>query len=331
MKKKQFIISNGMLASKEVISLLTQPISRNVLSILEEEANKNEQTRWTIDRFLMPLGVVRDLLKKDRTDKLASVSAMSAIDSSKQLPARVQRLLGPQIDALLQIAPRLDALAEIKHYVDSSAWGYMYCRDNCYPLLEDTVSILDKLDEIRPTISEDDNQAAYTVFSNAIKTITAPLYAQGGKHRSAKHTEYDVIAKEAFDTITMTWSFTDAGTIKGIIQKAVSLGYKDSEIWALKVLSIRRICTIIYWQLESDDKQDLQDKIDLLKLGWELEDEVQAYEIPEEKKRLSLVLWQVQHMLESAREEILGACKKNESAMEYFNKVQAETRTISEK
>ena len=258
MKKKQFIISNGMLASKEVISLLTQPISRNVLTILEEEANRKEHTRMALDRFLMPLGVVRELLTKNRADKLASVNAMSAIDNSKLLPARVQRLLGPQIEALQQITPRLDILAEVKHYVDSSVSGYMYCRDNRYPLLEETVRVLDKLDESRQAISEDDYQVAYIAITNAVKVITAPLYSQSRKYRSAKHTEYDEIAKAAIDAI-MNWSYIDTGVVKDTIQRAVSLGYGESEIWALKVLLIRRICTIIYWQLEPDDEQEPED------------------------------------------------------------------------
>lgn len=329
MKKNQFIISNRTLASKEVNSLLTQPIPRNVLAILEEEANKKEQTRRAIDRFLMPLGIVRDLLTKDRADKLASVNAMSAIDNSKQLPARVRRLFGPQIEALLQIAPRLDILAEVKHYVDSFVCGYMYCRDNCFPLLEETVRILDKLDESRKTISEDDYQVAYIAITNAVKYITAPLYAQSRKYRSAKHAEYDEIAKEAFDAITMAWPFTDCGVINDIIQRAVSLGYTDTEIWALKVLSIRRIYSNIYWELEYDYNQDLRDKIDLFKYGWELGEDVLAYEIPEDKKHLGLVLWQIQHLLEAAREEILSACKKDESAMDYYNKIQAETGPFS--
>lgn len=187
---------------------------------------------------------------------------------------------------------------------------------------------LDKLDESRKTISEDDYQVAYIAITNAVKELTAPLYAQGRKYGSTKRTEYDEIAKEAFDAITMAWSFTDAGVINDIIQRAINLGYNDSEIWALKVLSIRRIYSNIYWELEYDYNQDLQDKIDLLKFGWKLGEEVLAYEIPEDKKRLGLVLWQIQHMLETARQEILSACEKDESAMDYFNKVQAGTRSF---
>ena len=320
---KKFIIKNEMLGSKEVINLLTTPIKKDILSLLLKEAEESDNKKLAIDRFLMQLSIVQSSLKKECADKVTSVSALTAIDKSKALSGRCQHLLGPQIEALFEIAPRIDILSEVKRFIDYSLLGYMHSRNNCSNILEDTVAILDRLDVALETISDNDYEDVMCIFRAAVASITSPLYTKRKGLRSHGYNEYDLIAKVAIDEIlndgSRAWSFYTAEDSNKYIERAITLGYKTSEIWAMKVLLIRRVSSIIHWQFNLSDENELNEAIDLLKFGYDLNEDVSSYTSKEENKRLCHVAWQMQHLLNSKEAEIREACKNYPKAFEHFN------------
>lgn len=313
-----------MLGSKEVIDLLATPIKKDILSLLLKEAEESDNKKLAIDQFLMQLSIVQSSLKKECADKVTAVSALTAIDKSKALSGRCQHLLGPQIEALFEIAPRLDILSEVKRYIDYSLLGYMHSRNNCSNILEDTVAILDRLDVALETISDNDYEDVMRIFRAAVASITLPLYSNRKWSRAHDFNEYDLIAKVAIDEIlndgSRAWLFYTAEDSKKYIERAIALGYKTSEIWAMKVLLIRRVCSVIHWQFNLSDENELNEAIDLLKFGYDLHEEVSSHTSKEENKRLYHVTWQMLHLLNSKEEEIREACKNNPEALEHSNK-----------
>ncbi len=321
---KKFIIKNEMLGSKEVIKILATPIKKDILSLLLKEAEESDNKKLAIDRFLMQLSIVQVSLKKECADKVTSVSALTAIEKSKALSGKCQHLLGPQIEALFEIAPRLDILSEVKRYIDYSLLGYMHTRNNCSNILEDTVAILDRLDTALQTISDNDYEDVMRIFRAAVAYITSPLYTNRNGFRAIGFNEYDLIAKVAIDEIlndgSRAWPFYTAEDLNKYIERANTLGYKTSEIWAMKALLIRRVCSVIHWQFNLSDESELNEAIDLLKFGYDLNEEVSSHTSKEENKRLYHVTWQMLHLLNSKEEEIRDACKNNPKAFEHFNK-----------
>ena len=321
---KKFIIKNEMLGSKEVINLLATPIQKNILSLLLKEAEKSDNQKLAIDQFLLQLSIIQSSLKKECADKITSVSAWTAIDKCKALSGRCQHLLGPQIEALFEIAPRLDILSEVKRYIDYSLLGYMHSRNNCSSILEDTVAILDRLDVALETISDSDYEDVMRIFRTAVASITSPLYSNRKWSRAHDYNEYDLITKVAIDEIlndgSRAWPFYTAEDSNKYIERAVTLGYKTSEIWAMKVLLIRRVCSVIHWQFNLSDENELNEAIDLLKFGYDLHEEISSHTSMKENKRLYHVTWQMLHLLNSKEEEIREACKSYPKAFEHFNK-----------
>ena len=321
---KEFIIKNKMLCCNEVINLITTLIHKDVISLIMKEAEESDTKKMAIDRFLMPLGVVRTTLTKGGITKISSICAYNAIDNSKGLPDRCRRLLGPQIEALLEIAPKLDILTDIKYYIDSSLLDYMRNRNNTPMLLEGTVGILDRLDVALETISDSDYEDIMCIFRTAVASITSPLYTSRKWFRAHNYNEYDLIAKVAIDAIlndgSRAWPFYTAEDSNKYIERAITLGYEPSEIWAMKVLLIRRVCSVIHWQFNLSDDNELSEAIDLLKFGYDLNEEVSSYTSKEENKRLYNVAWQMLHLLNSTESEIREACKNNPKAIEQFNK-----------
>lgn len=321
---KKFIIKNEMLGSKEVINLLATPIRKDIFCLLMKTAEKSDNQKLAIDQFLLQLSIVQSSLKKECADKITSVSAWTAIDKCKALSGRYQHLLGPQIEALFEIAPRLDILSEVKRYIDYSLLGYMHSRNNCSNILEDTVAILDRLDVALETISDSDYEDVMRIFRTAVASITSPLYSNRKWSRAHDYNEYDLVAKVAIDGIlndgSRAWPFYTAEDSNKYIERAITLGYKTSEIWAMKVLLIRRVSSIIHWQFNLSDENELNEAIDLLKFGYDLNEDVSSYTSKEENKRLYHVAWQMQHLLNSKEAEIREACKNYPKAFEHFNK-----------
>ncbi len=83
---------------------------------------------------------------------------------------------------------------------------------------------------------------------------------------------------------------------------------------------IRRVSSIIHWQFNLSDENELNEAIDLLKFGYDLNEDVSSYTSKEENKRLYHVAWQMQHLLNSKEAEIQEACKNYPKAFEHFNK-----------
>ena len=301
---KRFIITQEMLGRKEIVSLITGPISKNVMTILKKESENDEQTGREIGRFLQTFGLVRWMLQKDKANKLMSKSVQSAIDYSKQLPERFQRLLGPQIDSLMQIAPRIGILSEIKYYIESDVYRYMYTRDYCPFLLEDTVCVLDEMDKAKESISEKDYLKVMDIFRDELLNTTASLYGETSFLRPVKTSEHDVIAREAFETIRndgiMSWAF-DVDEVKGLIEKTSLLGYKESEMWALKVLTIRNICSLFHWKVLPDNNPE---KAKMLQYACELGEGLFDSPLLNDQDRVSHIAAHIQQMLDDAKEKI---------------------------
>lgn len=336
---KKFIITQDMLGRKEVFSILTTPIPENIINSLKAEIVEEERLEQPIQHFLMDFSIVSTMLKKDKTDKLTSVHVEMAIANGQQLPQRIQRLIGPQIYALMEISPRLSILSEVKRYLDTSVIGYMWSRSRGYQhsVIKDTACMLDAMDTAKETINDADSRDVACILRTALRDNTTPLYHDNRSfwgHREPRLNEQDRFAREAFDTIlndgTKAWSFFEPGDIMRLLERAKELGYDDSEVWALKVLNIRKICDLIHWQVLADIKIDFAERIDLLKYAHELGEEVLNYSSREENKHEYHIAWQIMHLLIVADNEMQHACEKNEFATEYFNRKKAEIITHAE-
>ena len=320
---KKMIIKPEMLGTKDILFFLTKPLPDKVYARLSTEMEKNKQARHALDLFLSSLSLVRTMLKCDRVDKLTSVKVCEAIEICPQLPDSCRRLLGPSIDSLMAISARLDLFADIKHYIDSAVSGYLSNRDNAGHLLEDTVWVIDKMDMALETLSIEDFQAVSSIFSDTLTKVTAPLYATHRPGHSAKKNEFDPFAKEAFDIIlydgTRRWPFVNANDIEKLLRKADALGYEASEIWALKVLSIRKVCLLIHEQSIAGMTVDFRERIDLLMFGYELGKDALSPDAQTGNYDLSHVAVQIQHLLGRAKNDMFHACKDDPCAMDYFN------------
>lgn len=109
-----------MLGRKEVVSILTEPIPEYIIKNLKEEIADEERFEEPIRHFIMDFSTVKTMLKKKMTDQLTYANVEMALENGQKLPQRVQRLIGPQIYALMKISPRLNILSKIKRYLDMS-------------------------------------------------------------------------------------------------------------------------------------------------------------------------------------------------------------------
>ena len=333
---KKFTITRGMLGSKEIVSILTTPIPESILNALMAEMAENVRLDQPIQHFLMDLSIVSSMLKKNKTDNITSVHVEMALANGQQLPQKVQRLIGPQIYALMEIAPRLNILSEIKTYLDTYVFEYMQtrCRDSHPDVLEATAFMLDTMDVAEETVSDVEVRDVTSILRAALRALSAPLYHsnQSSLFRRAPQLDgHDIITKEAFDTIlndgTQEWSLFDPDSLRSLIDLAMELGYKDSEVWALKVLFIRKICDIIHWRHLAGFTIDLKEWIDFLLYAQELDEEVRDYSSDEKNKHVSTILWTILHRLNMAEQEIYSECEEEETAMEYLRKKERNKQT----
>ena len=314
---KKFIIKNEMLGRKEVVKLLTTPLHRNILILLQEEADMNDDSRIHIERILQSLNSVRMDLKHNSADIVTSVNVYDALRCSDFLPLRYRRLLGPQIEALSEIAPKLNILSEIKQYMTYSVCEYMLNRGSYSRVIEETVFMLDKLDIAQKNIPAEDFQAIMTLFRRALGDATAPLYVI-----NSKHTSQEIIIADVFSAILNDNSVKLFCPIFGKdrnIKLAKSLGYSESEIWTLKVLSVRNVCNLIYWQYDLSFEDKIFEVIDMLKFAYELSRDVLKYIAEDETMRLYHISKQIKIMLNKEIQDVHSASKNFQKAIEYFN------------
>lgn len=333
---KKFIITQEMLGRKEVVSILTTPIPEYIIKSLKEEIAEKERLEQPIRHFLMDFSIVNTMLKKNITDQLTSAHVEMAIANGQKLPQSVQRLIGPQIYALMEISPRLNILSKIKRYMDADVVGYIMNRRTGFhqDVLEATAFILDAMDEAEGFLSYGEVQDVTNILRSSLRQSAAPMYRDNNfrHHCKTQPDEHDIITKQAFDAIlgTQEYSYFDPDFLRRLIILAKELRYTDSEVWALKVLLIRKMCDVIHWRHLARITIDLKERIDFLLYAQELGEEVQNYTSAEDNKHVSQIGWVIMHRLINAEHEIYSECeeveKEDETAMQYLKKKQAKKR-----
>ena len=333
---KKIIITREMLGRKEVVSILTEPIPEYIIKNLKEEIADEERFEEPIRHFIMDFSTVKTMLKKKMTDQLTYANVEMALENGQKLPQRVQRLIGPQIYALMKISPRLNILSKIKRYLDMYVIGYIMNRRKGYhqDVLEATAFILDAMDEAEGFLSYGEAQDVTNILRTSLKQYAAPLYRDNNfrHHRKTQPDEHDISTKQAFDAIlgTQDCSYFDPDFLRRLIILAKELRYTDSEVWALKVLLIRKMCDAIHWRHLSRITIDHKERIDFLLYAQELGEEVQNYTSAEDNKHVSQIRWMILHKLINAEHEVYTECeeeeKEDETAMEYLKKKQAEKK-----
>ena len=335
-KMKKFIITQEMLGRKEVVFILTEPIPEYIIKNLKEEIANEEGFEEPIRRFLMDFSTVKTMLKKNMTDQLTSAHVEMALANVQKLPQRVQHLIGPQIFALMKISPRLNILSKIKRYLDMDVIGYVMNRRTGYhqDVLEATAFILDAMDEAEGFLSYGEVIDVTNTLRTSLRQFAAPLY--GGNnfrhHHKTELDEHDIITRQAFDAIlgTQDFLFFDPDFLRRLIILAKELRYTDSEVWAIKVLLIRKMCDVIHWRHLAGITIDLKERIDFLLYAQELGKEVGEYSSVEKNKRVTQIGRMILQRLVNAEKEIYSEYeeeeKEDETALEYLKKKQAEKR-----
>lgn len=202
--KRKYTITDKMLGSENVISLLRSPIRNNVLSILKEEADKNEQTSLSLHHFLAPLSIVRHSLDKRRIDILIHLQVHHAIKMSGDMPQKAQRLLGPQIESLLEISPRTELLIATKSFLEGYVFPFPDVQDSPVAFQEGVNQFLNTLVISKTTMPECDFQVVARLVRKAIAKEMERLFFEKRFLRPPipkKLDEKGMIVKDAFDTI----------------------------------------------------------------------------------------------------------------------------------
>lgn len=151
----------------------------------------------------------------------------------------------------------------------------MRTRSNDSCLLTETVRFLNCLDEGND-MSECDYKEVMAILKDALFWMIQPLLCPRLLSLTTPIlTEYDKIAMVAFSVVLgeedKPWKMPEEEHIKNLLDKIVALGYKDSEIWAFRFLSIRYIHSAIMWkyysQKERYSDETIQADIGLVSLG----------------------------------------------------------------
>ena len=201
---KKFTITEKMLGSREVISILKTPLKHNVLHLLKEEYGANVHSWLVIDDFLAPLSIVRSQLKKGCISVLLSYHIHDAINNGAKISRKSQRLLGPQIESLLEIAPRMDLLVAGKEFMEGCVFPYPDEQDNPEVILEEVNRFLGVLKTSRTTMPEDVFQLTAGHIGEALTKEKERLLLEKRfllPRLPKKLDETGMIVKEALDAV----------------------------------------------------------------------------------------------------------------------------------
>lgn len=201
---RKFNITKKMLGPREVITILKAPLQDNVLNLMKEEYEVDALSRKILDNFLAPLSIVRSSLKKNSIGMLASISVHHAIKMSEELPPKAQRLLGPQVESLLEIAPQIDLLVAGKEFMERFVFPYPEGCDNPEIILEGAGRFLDTLKASMAVMTERGFQATAGLFGDALMKEKERIFFEKSFLRSRLPKRLDgnsMIVKDALDAV----------------------------------------------------------------------------------------------------------------------------------
>ena len=241
---KQFYITKEMLGSVEGANILSTPLPEDIIRVLQTVVGKEDGAYGSLHTFLIHLSIVRSMLKENKADRITAASAQTAIKAAELLPQEVKLLLGPQIYSLMKTFQRMDVLSVFEYYLNSSVVWQVRGRDNNSGILETIVRLLERLNDAKNTMSQEDYLAVANILSSALVKITKPLFGSGnilGIPLCPVLNAFDLVFKEALDVLLTNNSQTSKEDIGKFIDSVTELGYSETELWSAKIIGIEKI------------------------------------------------------------------------------------------